>query len=51
MNVLVGLLPVLVFLVALIYLDSYKLVRPRWVGGTLIAGALLAAVCWFVNAR
>ena len=51
MNVLVGLLPVLVFLVALIYLDSYKLVRPRWVGGVLIAGALLAAVCWVVNAN
>lgn len=51
MNVLVGLLPVLVFLVALIYLDSYKLVRPRWVGGVLIAGALLAAVGWVVNAN
>jgi len=47
----VGLLPVLVFLLALIYLDSYKLVRPRWVGGVLIAGALLAAVCWVVNAK
>lgn len=51
MNVLVGLLPVLVFLVALIYLDSYKLVRPRWVGGVLIAGAFLAAVCWVANAK
>ena len=37
MTVAVGLLPVLLFLVALIYLDSYKLVRPRWVAGVLAA--------------
>jgi len=49
-TVAVGLLPVLLFLLALIYLDSYKLVRPRWVAGTLIAGCALAVACWFVNA-
>ena len=50
MTVAVGLLPVLLFLLALIYLDSYKLVRPRWVAGVLAAGCVLAATSWFVNA-
>lgn len=47
----VGLLPVLVFLAALIYLDSYKLVRPRWVAAAIGLGCLLAGVCWVVNVR
>lgn len=51
MTVAVGLLPVLVFLLSLIYLDSYKLVRPRWVAGVLLLGCLLAAFCWAVNAK
>ena len=51
MTVAVGLLPVLLFLISLIYLDSYKLVRPRWIFAVLAAGAVLAAVCWVVNAR
>jgi RsiW-degrading membrane proteinase PrsW (M82 family) len=46
----VGLLPVLLFLLTLIYLDSYKLVRRRFVAGALIAGCVLAAACWFINA-
>lgn len=50
MTVAVGLLPVLVFLLALIYLDSYKLVRPRWVAGVLGSGCVLAAVCLASNA-
>ena len=50
MTVSVGLLPVVLFLLTLIYLDSYKLVRRRFVAGTLIAGCALAAACWFVNA-
>jgi protease PrsW len=45
----VGLLPVVLFLVVLIYLDSYKLVRRRFVAGALVAGCVLAAACWFVN--
>jgi len=49
-NVAVGLLPVLLFLLALIYLDSYKLVRRRFVAGALLAGCALAAASWFVNA-
>jgi RsiW-degrading membrane proteinase PrsW (M82 family) len=50
-TVAVGLLPVLVFLLVLIGLDSYKLVRPRWVAAALLAGFALAAGCWLVNVR
>jgi len=49
-TVAVGLLPVLLFLLTLIYLDSYKLVRRRFVAGALVAGCFLAAACWFLNA-
>ena len=49
MTVAVGLLPVVLFLLTLIYLDSYKLVRRRFVAGTLITGCALATACWFVN--
>lgn len=46
----VGLLPVLLFLLVLLMLDSYKLLRLRtvlWVIGT---GALVAAACYWINA-
>jgi RsiW-degrading membrane proteinase PrsW (M82 family) len=46
-----GLLPVLLFLLALIYLDSYKLVRVRWITATIVAGCVLAAACWVANGR
>jgi RsiW-degrading membrane proteinase PrsW (M82 family) len=49
-TVAVGLLPVVLFLLTLIYLDSYKLVRLRWVAGALVAGCALAVACWFINA-
>ncbi|HEX4823824.1 MAG TPA: PrsW family glutamic-type intramembrane protease [Candidatus Polarisedimenticolaceae bacterium] len=49
MTVAVGLLPVLFFLGALIYLDSYKLVRKRFVAGALVGGCVLAVVCWGIN--
>jgi len=49
MTVVVGLLPVLLFLVSLMYLDSYKLVRPRWVVGAVAGGCALAGACWLVN--
>ena len=51
MTVAVGLLPVIVFLLVLIYLDSYKLVERRFVAGALAAGCLLAAICWLINAK
>ncbi len=50
MTVLVGLLPVLVFLVALTSLDSYKLVRPKWIAAAIAAGCVLAVACWAGNA-
>jgi len=49
-TVAVGLLPVLLFLLALIYLDSYSWSAPAFVAGALAAGCLLAVLCWFVNA-
>ncbi|NND43935.1 MAG: PrsW family intramembrane metalloprotease [Xanthomonadales bacterium] len=45
----VGLLPVLMFLVALLYLDSYKLVGLRTVILVIIAGGLMTVVSYFVN--
>ena len=44
-----GFLPVLVFLAVLIYLDSYKLVSPRWVMLTIALGAVAAALSYTVN--
>ena len=47
---LVGLLPVLSFLAALLYLDSYKLVKLRAVVAVVAGGAAVAAASYFVNA-
>ena len=49
MTALVGLLPVLLFLATLIYLDSYKLVRLRWVLGAIAAGGVLAGVSFLAD--
>ena len=49
MTVAVGLVPVLLFLLALIYLDSYKLVRRRFVAVSLLSGCGLAGLCWLLN--
>lgn len=46
---LVGVLPVLCFVAALRALDSFKLVRARWVLLTLAAGALMAAAAYLAN--
>lgn len=48
-RILLGLLPVFSFLVALILLDGYKLVRPRWVAFLIAAGACAAAVSLIIN--
>jgi RsiW-degrading membrane proteinase PrsW (M82 family) len=48
-HVLVGLLPVLCFLGALLYLDSYKLVSMRSVVVVLGCGLLSALACYVVN--
>ena len=45
----VGLLPVCCFLVALIWLDSYKLVDVRWVLGVIFLGGITAVVGYFIN--
>jgi RsiW-degrading membrane proteinase PrsW (M82 family) len=42
-RILLGLLPVFSFLITLILLDGYKLVRPRWVIWLIAAGAVAAA--------
>jgi len=44
-----GLLPVLLFLATLIYLDSYKLVRLRFVIAVMATGCVLVGACWFIN--
>jgi RsiW-degrading membrane proteinase PrsW (M82 family) len=48
-HVLVGVLPVLVFLAALLYLDSYKLVKLRVVIAIVAAGVGVAGACYFAN--
>jgi len=45
----VGLLPVLIFLVILVYLDSYKLVSLRTVLWVILAGALLTVAGYWIN--
>jgi len=45
----VGLLPVLLFLVVLVYMDSYKLVGLRTVLWVILAGALLPVAGYWIN--
>jgi len=49
-HLLAGLMPVLLFLLALMYLDSYKLVRLRWILTTILFGGCAALVSYWVNA-
>lgn len=46
---LVGLLPVLSFLAALLYLDSYKLVKLRAIVTIVASGALVAGASYLIN--
>ncbi len=48
-KVTVSLLPVFIFLTALIFLDSYKLVKLRSVLQTIFMGCIVAVVCLFLN--
>jgi RsiW-degrading membrane proteinase PrsW (M82 family) len=48
-SVLVALLPVIVFLAALLWLDSYKLLAPSSVVAVIGAGAVMAAVSYPLN--
>ena len=49
LQVIVALLPVLLFLAALRLLDSFKLVPLRMVLGTLVAGAAAAGISYLIN--
>jgi RsiW-degrading membrane proteinase PrsW (M82 family) len=49
-SALVALLPVMVFLAALLWLDSYKLLAPSSVIAVIAAGAAMAAVSYPLNA-
>jgi RsiW-degrading membrane proteinase PrsW (M82 family) len=46
---LISLTPVLIFLAALIFLDSYKLVSPRMIVLTIVAGGISALVSAVIN--
>jgi RsiW-degrading membrane proteinase PrsW (M82 family) len=46
----ISLLPVTVFLVALVVMDSYKLVRPAAVIRSVLAGSIVAAACLLLHA-
>jgi hypothetical protein len=48
-HALVGLLPVLLFLLLLVWLDSYKLVSVRLVLAVMLWGVAAAIACYFVN--
>lgn len=45
----VGLLPVVLFLLVLVYMDSYKLVRLRTVLWVIVLGAAVAVAAYFLN--
>lgn len=49
-HALLGLLPVSCFLATLVLLDSYKLVRIRWVLSTIGLGCLAAVLSYSINA-
>ncbi len=42
-------LPVVTFLVMLVFLDSYKLLRFRNVVAAIVAGGVVALICYFIN--
>ncbi len=45
----IALLPVIFFLVALVLIDSYKLIPLRWILRAILFGCAVAVVCSFVN--
>jgi RsiW-degrading membrane proteinase PrsW (M82 family) len=49
LKLLFGLAPVAIFLVGLVALDSYKLVRVRWVLFAILAGGGGLLFCWLVH--
>jgi RsiW-degrading membrane proteinase PrsW (M82 family) len=49
LRILVSILPVVAFLISLIFLDSYKLVKLRSVIFTALIGFMIALVCYIIN--
>ena len=49
MDILVSILPVFVFLASLIFLDSYKLVKLKWIVSTILLGCMIALVAFWIN--
>lgn len=49
LKIIFSLLPVLIFLLALVSLDSYKLVRLKSVIQTILIGGIVAIVAYFLN--
>jgi RsiW-degrading membrane proteinase PrsW (M82 family) len=45
----IALLPVVVFLAVLVLIDTFKLIPLRWILRAILAGALAAVICSFVN--
>ncbi|UCD17894.1 MAG: PrsW family intramembrane metalloprotease [Candidatus Zixiibacteriota bacterium] len=48
-KIVVSLMPVFAFLMALIYLDSYKLTRLQHVLRTILLGGIIATICMILN--
>lgn len=48
-SILISILPVIVFIFFIFYLDSYKLVKPQLLGGVWLWGCLAAMGSYFVN--
>ena len=50
-RIFVSTMPVILFLIGLNLLDSFKLVRPRAILYSVIAGIFAAVLCYFINTR
>jgi RsiW-degrading membrane proteinase PrsW (M82 family) len=49
LKISVSIIPVFIFLSALVFLDSYKLVRIRGIVQTILAGGVVGVVCFFIT--
>jgi RsiW-degrading membrane proteinase PrsW (M82 family) len=49
LDIAVSLIPVFAFLVSLIFLDSFKLIKSRLLASTIIWGAGIALLCYWIN--
>jgi RsiW-degrading membrane proteinase PrsW (M82 family) len=51
LKILVSLLPVLIFLLVLVLMDSYKLVKPKVLALAILGGAAASGMSYFVNSE